>query len=73
MFSGVVPVAISCAIDSPDTGPALNPYVPHPISTRKPSTGVMPMIGLKSGVMSHKPAHCRKSRILAIPGISSST
>ena len=45
MISGVRPVAISSAIASPATGPALNPYVPQPTSTRKPLTGVIPITG----------------------------
>ena len=43
---GSVCVAISSAMRLPLTGPALNPYVPQPTSTTKPSTGVKPMIGL---------------------------
>ena len=36
---------------------ALKPQVPQPVVTRKPSTPVTPMIGLKSAEMSQIPAH----------------
>ena len=43
----------------PQIGVALNPQVPQPASRKKPSQGVVPMMGAKSGVMSAMPAHCR--------------
>ena len=41
----------------PLIGVALNPQVPQPESMKKPFIGVVPIMGEKSGVMSHKPAH----------------
>ena len=45
MSSGVSLLATASAICSPDTGPALNPYVPQPTSLRNPSTGLNPITG----------------------------
>ena len=50
--------AIELAMHFPLTGVALKPQVPQPESKKNPSTGVVPMIGAKSGVMSAMPAHC---------------
>jgi serine/threonine protein kinase/Flp pilus assembly protein TadD len=70
---GTLPVAINSATRSPAAGPALNPYVPQPTSRRKPSTpSTRPMMGAKSGGMSHRPAHCRSTLTRASHGNSSS-
>ena len=47
---------------SPPAGIALKPHVPQPVVTKKPSTGLALMIGLKSTEMSQMPAHCRRMR-----------
>ena len=56
---------MSSAMASPPAGIALNPQVPHPVVTRKPSTPVVPMIGLKSAEMSQMPAHVPQDAHLA--------
>mgnify|MGYP000750549546 CR=1 FL=1 len=44
----------------PAAGVPLNPPVPQPQLMKRPSTGVLPMIGLASGAMSTMPPQLRR-------------
>ena len=54
--------AMVWANTQPEPGVALKPPVPQPQLMYRPSTGVLPMIGLASGQMSTMPPHCRIMR-----------
>ena len=60
-----------CANTSPDPGVALNPPVPQPQLTYSPGTGVRPMIGERSGVVSTIPPQDLSIRIRPKIGNSS--
>ena len=55
MSSGVFPMAISLVMASPAASPAWKPYVPRRLDEQTPIR-VTPVIGEKSGVMSHRAA-----------------
>ena len=72
-FSGCgSPWAIVHANVEPGARVALNPPVPQPQFTNRPSTGVRPTIGEASGQTSTIPAHVRSTRACANTGNSSS-
>ena len=52
----------------PKIGEPLKPHVPIPATRKKRGISVSPRIGDESGVMSHKPAHCRNARARAMNG-----
>lgn len=66
------PCAIVWAYTQPAPGVALNPPVPQPALTYRPSTGVVPMIGEASGDTSTMPAQVRSTRTRLNSGNSSS-
>ena len=65
------PAASVAAKACPDPGVPLKPPVPQPQLINRPSTGVLPTIGLRSGVTSTTPPHWRIIFIRETMGTSS--